>query len=238
MLNLKKMGTKSGNTICCNDCLFKVFVSKFISKENFGLLYKNSVQVRYAKGEYIIKQGTLSQHVIFLSKGRVKFSYETESGKNVILAISTAPGLLGGFNMINEDHSFFSIIAIEDVEVCLIRIDILKNLVSANSELAVKMVEFVSSIFKDSVYNFISMAHKQVNGRIAGILIYLADTVYRSPKFTLTISRKEISEFANCSLENVIHTLSRLNKEGIISLNNKTIEIVDREKLESISKFG
>jgi CRP-like cAMP-binding protein len=232
------MVSKSTRIIDCQECLFRFFVSQYIPKDDFNRLYKNSIQMRYSKGEFIIKQGIVTQHLVFISRGRAKFNYQSDNGRNVILAIASAPGLLGGFNLVNEDRSMFSIVAIEDCEVCLIRMDIIRELISNNSNLALKMVEFVSTIFKDSVFNFIDMAHKQVNGRIAGILLYLAETVYRSNSFTLTLSRRELSEFANCSLENVIHTLSRFNREGIIRLNHKSIVIVDKDKLENISRFG
>ncbi len=222
----------------CKECLFKWFVCKYISKDDFTRLYRNSIQVKFSKGEYLVKQGTITQHLVFLSKGRVKFNFMTESGDNVIMAISSAPGLLGGINLINDDKTLFSIVAIEESEACLIKIDVLKDLMLSNSELTLKMVEFVSSIFRDSVFNFINLAHKQVNGRIANILLYLSKSVYKSQNFTLNLTRKEISEFASCSQENVIHTLSRFNKEGIIKVNNKSIEIVDIAKLENISRFG
>jgi len=222
----------------CNECPFQWFVSSYVSKEEFERLHKTSIQVKYAKGEHIVKQGTISQHLVFLSKGRVKFNYETENGNNVILAIASSPGLLGGINLVNVDKFMFSIVAIEETEACLISTDILKELMNSNNQLTYKMVEFVSTIFKDSIFNFINLAHKQVNGRIADILLYLSRSVYKSMSFTLTLTRKELSEFANCSPENVIHTLSRFNKEGIIKLNNKSVEIVDLKKLENISKFG
>jgi CRP-like cAMP-binding protein len=93
-------------------------------------------------------------------------------------------------------------------------------------------------MFEVPIFNFISLAHKQVNGRIADIIIYLAEQVYRGLDFQLTLTRKEISEFAGCSTENVITTLSRMNHEGIISINGKNIKINDLNKLREISKVG
>lgn len=232
------MPQNSSLIIDCQECLFKWFVTKYISNEDFDKLYRTSVQVRYTKGEYLAKQGVISHNLIFLSKGKVKFNYKTEKGDNVILTISSAPSLLGGINLINEDKSFFSIIAIEEVEACLIKIEVLKELMSSSNQLTLKMIEFVTSIFRDSIFNFINLAHKQVNGRIADILLFLSRSVYKSQSFTLTITRKELSEFASCSQENVIHTLSRFNREGLIRLNSKQIEILDMAKLENISRFG
>ena len=140
--------------------------------------------------------------------------------------------------MLNDGINIFSIIAIEDCDVCLINIDILKSFIIKNGQLSLKMLEFLSMMFKDSIFNFISLAHKQVNGRIADILIYLSKTIYQSNNFVLTLSRREIAEFAGCSQENVIHTLSRFHKDGIIKSEGKNIEILHWDTLMKISQTG
>jgi CRP-like cAMP-binding protein len=236
--NTAMLNTINTKPYDCNSCLFKHFICQYISQEDFDLLYQNTQQLRFKKNEYILKQGAKSSYMVYLSKGHVKMNFETDSGKNIILTITNAPNLLGGAIIFNEGINIFSIIAIEDCEVCLIDVEILKSFVEKNGQLSLKLLEFLSIMLKDSIYNFISVAHKQVNGRIADVLQYLSKKVYKSSNFTLTLTRKEVSEFAGCSQENVIHTLSRFHKEGIISVLGKNIEILDFEKLSKISKTG
>ena len=114
----------------------------------------------------------------------------------------------------------------------------LMEIALTNNKFLMKLLELVTGMFKESILNFINLAHKQVNGRIADIILYLSSSVYRSPNFTLTLSRKELSEFAGCSTENVIHTLSRFDREGILSVKGKSIVINDFERLTKISKVG
>jgi CRP/FNR family transcriptional regulator, polysaccharide utilization system transcription regulator len=232
------LNTIDTNPFDCNSCLFKHFICQFISPQDFELLYKNTQQLRFKKNEYILKQGAKSSYMVYLSKGHVKMNFEIDSGKNIILTISNAPNLLGGAIFFNEGINIFSIIAIDDCEVCLIDVDILKSFIEKNGTLSLKLLEFLSTMLKDSIYNFVSVAHKQVNGRIADVLQYLSKKVYKSNSFTLTLTRKEVSEFAGCSQENVIHTFSKFHKEGLIRINGKDIEILDFEKLAKISKTG
>jgi CRP-like cAMP-binding protein len=222
----------------CELCLFKKLVRQYINEEEFQLLYNNTIQLRYKKGEYILKQNSQFSHIVFLSKGCVKFNYENEFEKNLILTIVNAPRLLGGMNVFNDATNMFSIIAIEESEACLIDINVLKNLALKNSLLALRLIEFASSMFKDSILNFISLAHKHVNGRVAEILIYLSEKIYKNDAFILTLTRKELSEFAGCSSENIIHTLTRFHKEGIIRSDGKKIRIIDGKKLSEISRLG
>ena len=115
---------------------------------------------------------------------------------------------------------------------------VIEGVLMDNSKFAMMMFQVASEMFKKSVMNFISLAHKQKEGRIADIILYLAEEVYHSNSFLLSLTRKEIAEFAGCSTENVIMTLSKWQNEKIVSLEGKTIEIKDIDKIKYISKIG
>ncbi len=218
--------------------LLKLISSQFITEEEFESLYDGSVVLQFKKGELLLKQGMRTTHLVFITKGMVKFNYQDNSGKNLILTISKAPSILGGANIFYDNTNIFSITAIEDCEGYLIDVEKLKNIALQNSNFTLKVLELVSGMFKTSVFNFISLAHKQVTGRIAEILLYLSKNIYESEKFTLNISRQEFAEFVGCSKENVINTLRKFHKEGIIEITGKNICINDIEKLNKISKVG
>jgi CRP/FNR family transcriptional regulator len=114
----------------------------------------------------------------------------------------------------------------------------LKEIALSNPRYMMKLLEIITGMFKTSILNFISLAHKQVNGKVADVIIYLSRSIYKSDSFTLSLSRKELSEFAGCSTENVIHTLTKFHREGILSVSGKQIEIKDFDRLEKISKVG
>lgn len=217
---------------------FRRISSQFIPEKDFEKLEKSSVKLTFKKGETILKQGGIPSHIAYLEKGIVKFNYESETGKNLILTIVSAPKILGGANLFYKDNNLFSLIAVEDCEVVMINSSVTEDVLMDNSKFAMMMFQVASEMFKKSVLNFISLAHKQKEGRIADIILYLTEEVYRSTKFLLSLTRKEIAEFAGCSTENVIMTLSKWQNEKIVSLEGKTIEVIDIDKLKYISKIG
>ena len=217
---------------------FRRVSSQFISEKESEKLERTSVKLNFKKGETILKQGGLPTHVVYLEKGIVKFNYENESGKNLILTIVSAPKILGGANLFYKDNNLFSFIAVEDCEVILIDAKVLEDVLMENSKFAMMMFQVASEMFKKSVMNFISLAHKQKEGRIADIILYLAAEVYHDTTFLLSLTRREIAEFAGCSTENVIITLSKWQNEKIVAIDGKSIEIRDLNKLKYISKIG
>jgi CRP/FNR family transcriptional regulator, polysaccharide utilization system transcription regulator len=222
----------------CNLCTFRELSCRHIAPEEFELVRRTSQQLFFRKGETILKQGAKATNLVYLHKGMVKFCYENESGKSVILTIVTGPILLGGANLFFKDVNLFSLVALEDCEACLIDGKAMKKLLMANGKYSIMMFEESTEMFKSAIFNFISLAHKQVHGRIADIILYLADQVYKSHTFTISFTKKDISEFAACSHENVITTLSKMNREGIIRFEGKTLEIKDYNKLLEISRKG
>lgn len=211
---------------------------QFIPETDFDKIERASIALNFKKGETILKQNGLSTHIVFLAKGIVKFNYENEGQRNLILTIVSAPKILGGANLFYKDNNLFSIVAVEDCEAILIDANVLLSVMMENAKFSIMLFQLASEMFKKSVINFISLAHKQKEGRIADIMLHLSRDVYHATNFSLSLTRKEIAEFAGCSTENVIMTLSRWQKEKIITIEGKHLEILDIEKLMQISKVG
>jgi len=222
----------------CADCLFKTICLQSMSEEDFNFLYESTIQKSYQKDEVIFQQGEKSPFLVFLQKGLVKFNYLDTNNKNLILTIVSAPSLLGLANVLNEDINLFFIIAIEDSMGCQIDLNKVKVLAMKNKNFLISLTKLSTDMFRNSIYNVISLAHKQINGRIADILLFLAREIYHSNTFTLSISRQELAEFAGCSKENVIKSLRSLNRDNIIRISGKEIEILDIKKLIKISQKG
>lgn len=209
-----------------------------VEESAFDAMCSKTVPLMFSKGETIFKQGGRASNLLFLHKGVVKFCYRYDSGSNYIMTVTRGPKLIGGANLFFRDINIFSLTAVEACEVCLIDIESFKRLSTGNAAYILAMIEQAMEMFHHSIFNFISLAHNHVNGRIATVLLYLWDHVYKDSSYDFTLSRKELAEFAACSHENVINTLSRFRRERLIELEGKKIVILDHEALAEISKKG
>jgi CRP/FNR family transcriptional regulator len=218
--------------------IFTEIALKYLSEEDFIKIEKHSVQLKFRKGETILKQGHQPTHIAFLQSGIVKFNYSESNQKNTILTLVSAPKILGGANLFYKDNYLFSFIAVEDSDVILIETNLLFEIMKTNSVFSMALFQLVSDMFKRAIMNFISVANKQKESRIADIILYLSEDIYCNTCFQLSLTRKELAEFACCSAENVIMTLSRWQNEGILSIAGKTITITNLNKLKYISKLG
>lgn len=222
----------------CSQCLLHNLVGLYLDEATCDSLCNEAGQIQFRKGEMIMKQGSRSESIGFLHRGIVKFVYEKDLQKSYIMTVVSGPKLIGQANLFFRSKNIFSIVAIEDCEVCLLDSRRILDILAGNGKLLLMMAERSTEMFQTSIFNFISLAHHQVIGRVAEILLFLWETVYRDSTYDFTLSRKEIAEFAACSHENVINVLSRFKKDGYIALEGKRIRILDVEKLKEISKRG
>lgn len=231
----------SDNTVpkdSLNYQFFRMTCLQYMTEEEFAQFEKKIQHLHYKRGELITKQSAQATHIYYLNKGMVKHYFEDDNKKRLILAVNTPPHVIGLANMFNEKVNMSSVAAVEDCEAFLIEIGSFEEVARKSSEFLISIFKLAADTFSSSIFNFMSLAHKHINGRVADILIHLSTNIYKQPKFVLSLTRKELSEFAGASQENVIMTLSKFKKEGIINLNGKEIEIVDMDRLKYISKIG
>jgi CRP/FNR family transcriptional regulator len=107
-----------------------------------------------------------------------------------------------------------------------------------NGAFAMGLLSKISMINDKIISQTLDIRQKNLVGRVAYVLLYFTKEIYNSRVFDLPVSRKEIADYIGMSTANVIRTLSEFKKEGIIRVFGKTIEVIDVNKLEVISKRG
>jgi len=141
-------------------------------------------------------------------------------------------------SIFSEEKYQYSVSALEDSVVCTVNLDFIKDLFLRNGEFAMVLLTKISMINDKIINQTLDIRQKNLVGRVAYVLLYFTNEIYKSRVFDLPVSRKEIADYIGMSTANVIRTLSDFKKEGIIRVFGKTIEVADLEKLEIISKRG
>ena len=75
-----------------------------------------------------------------------------------------------------------------------------------------------------------------MRGKLASALIYISQDDYLREDVFEYLSRQDIADFASISTESAIRYLKEFEKENVILLQGRNIEITDRTKLETIAK--
>ncbi len=209
-----------------------------LTEEQLKLVKENQVIVEYRKGEIIAKQGTFATHILYICEGLAKVYYE-DSNKNLILRIASEGSLIGLTSLPLSQNTFhYTASAYVDTTVKLIDINIVRKLLVENGKFASSIIDVLSNISIQKNGRFFSLSHRQSYGKLADILLCLAGNIFKTDKFDLQLSRKELAELSGMSTESVIRTLKNFQDDGMIKITGKTFEVIDPEGLMKICQLG
>lgn len=214
-----------------------VFFEKLTQAE-MELIEENQVQLSFKRGEIICKQGSLAPHVIFLVDGLVKAYIEGSTDILVLKIISggkfiALPSVMDGNSVFN-----YSTQAYVDSVVKLIDINVFKKIMRTNAELATEVFNIQSAHAAQIYGRFYCLTKKQSYGRLADLLLCLADNVFGKTTFELQLSRRELAELSNMAEESVVRIIKKFKENNLIATSGKTIEVLNCDRLREISRKG
>jgi CRP/FNR family transcriptional regulator len=227
-------GNFSGCSVSLTDC--RCFQA--LNKEEQDLVDANSVIIEYKKGEVICKRGGLATHIMYLEKGLAKVFLD-DGMNTLVLKILPEKNLIGLATVSDEHNTFeYSVMAYVDSEVRQIDSTVFKKILRSNAEFAKEVIEIMSANSIQIYSRFFCFTHKQSFGRLADIILCLADRVFKSDEFDLPLSRKELAELSGLSAETVIRMLKKFREEGLVGLEGKRLKVIDYSRLKVISENG
>jgi len=225
--------------ICvCAECEFKAIVFSYLDDGSIEELCMNKEEQTFHKGEVINHEGEKIQSFKYLKSGLVKLYRRTPAGEEQIITITRPFEFVSNMSIFSEERYQYSVSALEDSVVCMVRLGFIKELFMKNGGFAMGLLSKISIINDKIIRQTLDIRQKNLVGRVAYVLLYFTREIYNSRVFDLPVSRKEIADYIGMSTANVIRTLSDFKREGIIRVFGKTIEVADIEKLENISKHG
>ena len=222
----------------CASCDFREVVFSLLDDTSVEDLCDHKEEQFFRKGEIINHEGEKISNFKYLKSGLVKLYRRTQSGDEQVITITRPFEFVSNMSIFSEDKYQYSVSALEDSVVCMVKLDFIKQLFLKNGGFAMGLLTKISRINDKIISQTLDIRQKNLIGRVAFVLLYFTNDIYKSRVFDLPVSRKEIADYIGMSTANVIRTLSDFKKEGIIRVFGKTIEIVDVAKLEIISKLG
>ncbi len=209
-----------------------------LTEEEKILLEEHSVQIQYKKGEVICKQGSFASHIMLMVTGLAKVFIE--GGSNSLVLKLIPDGNFIGMASISADQNTFQYSASAYIDSVIKQIDItvFRKLINENPKFAAEIIDILNSNSLQIYGRFFCLTQKQAYGRLADIILCLADRVFKSNEFDLPLSRKDLAELSGMSQETVIRMLNKFSAEGLIQMDGKKFNVVDYIRLKQISDKG
>lgn len=224
--------------ISCRTCVYRQLLFGDLNDIEYGLINEGRTEMLFKRGETIKHEGEAIQSFLYLRSGLVKLYKTDNSGKDHILSINKPGDFVSLLSIFSGNTYRYSITAIEDTLVCDVNLEVLKYLVSTNGNLSLRLLNRMSKTSDEIIDNQFELAQKQVKGRVAHLLLFFANQIYRKNSFNLPLTRREIGELISITTENTIRTLSEFRKDDIIDMDGRKLVILDKDRLDLINKGG
>jgi CRP-like cAMP-binding protein len=191
---------------------------------------------QYAAGSTLMYEGQEGTEVLVLLTGRVKVSYLTRDGREVILDFRGPGDLLGEMAVVDGNPRSNTVTAIESVEALAMSAAAFTALVTHSPTLANQLLQNMIRRFRDSDRKLIEFGASQTVGRVAARLVEMVQRFGTATPsghvIDLPISQDELAGWTGASREAVAKALHALRELGLITTDRRRFTVVDLEGLE------
>ncbi len=199
-------------------------------------LFEKKVDLEFEPDETIVKRGILADNVLYLTEGLVKLEIVNDS-KPCTIGLTQAHTFIGIACCFAFNEFDFTAISLTKTNVTFIPKQLFETFIKENGEFALSLIKHMAGVSNGIFHRITSLSQKNIEGALAMMLLDFS-RIYKSNSYELPVGRSGFADILGYSKESVIKTLSKYNKEGIIKVDDKKIEILNTDKLEQLSKFG
>ncbi len=211
---------------------------QMLTPEEIELVRSSKTQVLFRKDDNLTKQGAFASYILFVINGFAIQYLEGEGTKNYNLRI-IKPGEFVGLSSVFSGNTFnYSSEAITDCQVFLIEKETVSKVIKQNGMFGFNIIKRYCEQNTNLLGTIRNLMYKQMNGRMADTLLYMANIQKEKQEIFQLLSRKDLADFTGISTESAVKLLKTFEKEGLIELHEKDIRILNHDSLHEISKRG
>ena len=185
------------------------------------------------RGQTLYAAGEPAEQLLVLRSGRAHVFLVTEEGKKVVIETVPAPSLLAEAVLSpSRTHETYAEAA-EDSEILAVERASVEALLRSQPELAVRLLEAVSTRLLTAAQRLEDRLVKAVPARLARALLQLVP----APEYeAFPIKQSEIAEVAGTSRETATRVLNQFESDGIIALGRTRVRLLRPEALSQIAE--
>lgn len=197
-----------------------------------------SERIRIKKGEALYRQNDVLNAVYGVRLGSLKTQIVFPDGRNQVTGFHL-PGEIIGLGGIGELRHHANAIALEDSEVCIIRLNELEELSRQLPSLQHQFHRIMSMEISHYRQHVLSLGSMRAEERLANFLLNLSSRFaargYSPYEFNLRMSREEIGSFLGMQIETVSRLFSRFTETGLVQIKLRNVKLIDIAGLSEIA---
>jgi len=180
-----------------------------------------------ARSSTVMASGDTTDSLYIVLSGRLKVLMSDSDGKEVILSILGPGEFFGEMGLIDDSPRSASVVAIEPCELLSITKRDFKKCLQENFEMSMAVMRGLVRRLREADRKIGSLALLDVYGRVARLLLDMADTVDGEKIVTKRLPKQDIAKMIGASREMVSRVMKDLQMGGYIEVRGAHIVLRD-----------
>jgi CRP/FNR family transcriptional regulator len=207
-----------------------------LTEPELNFVAQRAVSRKYQSGETIFSEGDSCAGLYIIESGAVRIYKTAASGREQVLAIDGPGSSVAELPVFDGGQYPASGSAVHDTTMLFISKHDFHALCLEHPEVALKVLRVVGRRLRGLVAIIEELSFTTVRHRLASLLLRLARKSERTPagvKIVLPASNQELASMIGTVRELVSRNMSRMQAEGLIRIDGRTVVIPNVKALEA-----
>ena len=207
--------------------LFSSFSDAQVSQLLTGMQHRS-----YPRNSFILRAGEETDALYIVLSGRVKVLIPDEEGHEVILSIIGPQEYFGEMGLLDDQARSASVETLEPCEMLRLTKAGFTSILKDNFELAMLIIQNLVKRLREADRKIESLALIDVYGRVARLLIDMAQNTDGKWVVEHAPAKQEIARMIGASREMVSRVVKDLQRKGLIRAEKRRIYVLDKSSMQ------
>jgi CRP-like cAMP-binding protein len=217
--------------------LAKVPIFSGLTEGELNFLAQRAVPRNYSTGQSVFGEGEACSGLYVVESGHVRIFKSSANGREQVLSIDGPGSSIAEVPVFDGGNYPASVTAIDEATLLFVSKQDFQALCLAHPQVALKVLRVVGSRLRRLVGIIEELSFTTVRHRLASFLLRLAHKDGKRSsagvEITLPASNQELASHIGTVRELVSRNLSRLQAEGILQIDGRTVTIPNLKALEA-----
>jgi CRP/FNR family transcriptional regulator len=192
----------------------------------------------FKKGETIFSEGDPGNGFYVVAEGLVKIYKVSSEGKEQILHIFGMGEPFGEVPVFTGQQFPANAESISVSRLLFFPRGDFVDLITGNPSLALNMLAVLSMRLRQFTVQIENLSLKEVPGRLASYLLYLADEQGTDGTVSLSISKSQLASLLGTIPETLSRIFAKMTEMNLIAVSGRKIDLLDRSEIVKLAEHG
>ena len=200
-----------------------------LNDEELELVRSLAAEKSYPKQAVVLTEGEIGDSLYMVESGRVKVFIGDEDGREIILKILGHGHCFGEMSLIDQQPRSASVTTLEPSTFLILSHGAFEQCVERKPRIASMVLRVLAQRVREADRKIGTLALMDVYGRVANTLLDLATDEEGKLVVNQKLSQQDLANMVGASREMVNRILKDLSERGFITVESKSITIINRE---------